>query len=164
MKVTHLLVFLPPALGELIVLPRKMTHTLSGSIKALLTPPAVISRQAEQIANARRRAAEGSSRCQRPQLMALPADFPQFREGMAQAAHLLGCTSRIPLEHGFSPVAPRIYDRTDLDLPATASLLFRPLTRYFCSELTIHQLNPSLRPGKLKMTRNWMLLPLSAVE
>ena len=35
-------------------------HTLRIHQSSLLTPPAVISRQAEQIANARRRAAEGS--------------------------------------------------------------------------------------------------------
>ena len=35
-----------------------MNHTLSGSTRA--PPPAVINHQAEQIANARRRAAEGS--------------------------------------------------------------------------------------------------------
>ena len=35
-------------------------HTLWINQSSLLTPPAVINRQAEQIANARRRAAEGS--------------------------------------------------------------------------------------------------------
>ena len=89
-------------------------HTLRINQSSLLTPPAVIKHQAKQIANARRRAAEGSlapytipllantqtrssknrvtwtsnSRCQRPRKPALLADFLQFQEGMAQAGHM----------------------------------------------------------------------------
>ena len=109
--------------------------------------------------------------------MALPADFPQFREGMAQAAHmpskgrcvtltpsttntkpqhfsptltsspclitlpnmapsglkLLGCTSRIPLEHGFSPVPLASMTARTSTFQATASLLFRP-SLFFLSD------------------------------
>ena len=77
MQVTHLVVFLPPALGAYVLSQHHTKvssslssadgastqddpHTLRIHQSALLTPPAVISRQAEQIANARRRAAEGS--------------------------------------------------------------------------------------------------------
>ena len=77
MKVTHLVVFLPPALGAY-VLSRHRTkvssslssaddismqdgpHTLRINQSALLTPPAVLKHQAKQITNARSRAAEGS--------------------------------------------------------------------------------------------------------
>ena len=77
MKVTHLVVFLPPALGAY-VLSRHRTkvssslcsaddismqdgpHTLWINQSALLTPPAVLKHQAEQITNARSRAVEGS--------------------------------------------------------------------------------------------------------
>ena len=76
MKVTHLVVFLPPALGAY-VLSRHRTmssslssaddistqdgpHTLRINQSALLTPSAVLKHQAEQITNARSRAAEGS--------------------------------------------------------------------------------------------------------
>ena len=70
MKVTHLVVFLPPALGAY-VLSRHRTkvssslssaddistqdgpHTLRINQSALLTPPAVLKHQAEQITNAR---------------------------------------------------------------------------------------------------------------
>ena len=44
----------------LVLMQEKKKHTLRIHQSSLLTPPAVISRQAEQIANARRRAAEGS--------------------------------------------------------------------------------------------------------
>ena len=77
-QVTHLVVFLPPALGACVPFSTPYQgvflssaqadgastqddpHTLRIHQSSLLTPPAVISRQAEQIANARRRAAEGS--------------------------------------------------------------------------------------------------------
>ena len=124
MKVTHLVVFLPPALGAYVLSQHRTKvssslsaadaaptqdepHTLRINQSSLLTPPAVIPHQAEQIANARRSAAQGSlfwlthrhgrvkivshgfsnSRCQRPQLRAPLADFLLFREGMAQVAH-----------------------------------------------------------------------------
>ena len=77
MQVTHLVVFLPPALRAYVLSQHHTKvssslssadgastqddpHTLRIHQSSLLTPPAVISRQAEQIANARRRAAEGS--------------------------------------------------------------------------------------------------------
>ena len=77
MKVTHLVVFLPPALGAYVLSQHRTKvssslssaddvsmqdepHTLRINQSSLLTPPAVIKHQAEQIANARRRAAEGS--------------------------------------------------------------------------------------------------------
>ena len=77
MKVTHLVVFLPPALGAYVLSQHRTKvssslssaddasmqdepHTLRINQSSLLTPPAVINHQAEQIANARRRAAEGS--------------------------------------------------------------------------------------------------------
>ena len=87
-------------------------HTLRINQSSLLTPPAVIKHQAEQIANARRRAAEGSLAPYTIPLLAntqtrssknrvtwtlkftlpapavLLADFLQFREGMAQAGHM----------------------------------------------------------------------------
>ena len=77
MKVTHLVVFLPPPLGAY-VLSRHCTkvssslssaddistqdglHTLRINQSALLTPSAVLKHQAEQITNARSRAAKGS--------------------------------------------------------------------------------------------------------
>ena len=59
--------------------------------------------------------------------------------------------------------APRIYDRKDLDLPGNRQLALPSiLKRYFCGELTIHQFESLL--NALKMTTNWMLLPLRAVE
>ena len=131
LKVTHLVVFLPPALGAYVLSQHRTKvssslssaddvsmqdepHTLRINQSSLLTPPAVIKHQAEQIANARRRAAEGSlapytipslpihrhdpvkigslgpsnSRCPRPQRRVPLADFLQFREGMAQAGHM----------------------------------------------------------------------------
>ena len=77
MKVTHLVVFLPPALGAYVLSQHRTKvssslssaddvsmqdepHTLRINQSSLLTPPAVMKHQAEQIANARRRAAEGS--------------------------------------------------------------------------------------------------------
>ena len=77
LKVTHLVVFLPPALGAYVLSQHRTKvssslsstddvsmqdepHTLRINQSSLLTPPAVIKHQAEQIANARRRAAEGS--------------------------------------------------------------------------------------------------------
>ena len=77
MKVTHLVIFLPPALGAYVLSQHSTKvssslgaaddasmqdepHTLRINQSSLLTPPAVIPHQAEQIANARRRAAEGS--------------------------------------------------------------------------------------------------------
>ena len=72
MKVTHLVVFLPPALGAYVLSqhPNKVSsstpqapeesYTLRISQTALLAPPTVINQQAEQIANARRRAAGGA--------------------------------------------------------------------------------------------------------
>ena len=78
---------------------------------------------------------------------------------------LLGCTSRIPLEHGFSPVPLASVTARTSTFQATASLLFRPsLSATFVANSRSTNSNPSLMPGKLKMTRNWMLLPLSAVE
>jgi len=76
LKVTHLVVFLPPALGAYVlsqhrtkvssslssaddVFTQDEPHTLRINQSCLSTPPAMIN-QAEQIANARRRAAEGS--------------------------------------------------------------------------------------------------------
>ena len=76
MKVTHLVVFLPPALGACVLSQHRTKvssslssaddasmqdepHTLRINQSSLLTP-AVINHQAEQIANARRCAAEGS--------------------------------------------------------------------------------------------------------
>ena len=77
MKVTHLVVFLPPALG-VYVLSRHRTkvssslssadaistqdgpHTLRINQSVLLTPSAVLKHQAEQITNARSRTVEGS--------------------------------------------------------------------------------------------------------
>ena len=53
---------------------------------------------------------------------------------------LLGCTSQIPFEHGFSPVSLASYDRKDLELPGNRQIALPSiLTRYFCSELTIQQ-------------------------
>ena len=77
MKVTHLVIFLSPALGAYVLSQHRTKvssslgaaddasmqdepHTLRINQSSLLTPPAVIPHQAEQIANARRRAAEGS--------------------------------------------------------------------------------------------------------
>ena len=77
MKVTHLVVFLPPALGAYVLSQHRSKvssslsaadaaptpdepHTLRINQSSLLTPPAVIHHQAEQIANARRSAAQGS--------------------------------------------------------------------------------------------------------
>ena len=77
LKVTHLVVFLPPALGAYVLSQHRTKvssslssaddvstqdepHTLRINQSSLLTPPAVIKHQAEQITNARRRAAEGS--------------------------------------------------------------------------------------------------------
>ena len=77
MKVTHLVVFLPPALGAYVLSQHRTKvssslssaddvsmqdepHTLRINQSSLSAPPAVINHQAEQIANARRRAAEGS--------------------------------------------------------------------------------------------------------
>ena len=72
MKVTHLVVFLPPALGAYLLSqhPNKVSsttpqapeksYTLRISQTALLAPPTVINQQAEQIANARRSAAGGA--------------------------------------------------------------------------------------------------------
>ena len=77
MKVTHLVVFLPPALGAYVLSQHRTKvssslsaadaaptqdepHTLRINQSSLLTPPAVIPHQAEQIANARRSAAQGS--------------------------------------------------------------------------------------------------------
>ena len=113
MKVTHLVVFLPPALGAY-VLSRHRTkvssslssaddismqdgpHTLRINQSALLTPPAVLKHQAEQITNARSRAAEGSLA---PYTIPLLANTQvrssknrvawtlQFREGTAPVGH-----------------------------------------------------------------------------
>ena len=69
MKVTHLVVFLPPALGAYVLSQHRTKvssslssaddvsmqdepHTLRINQSSLLTPPAVIKHQAEQIANA----------------------------------------------------------------------------------------------------------------
>ena len=77
MKVTHLVVFVPPALGAYVLSQHRTKvssslsaadaaptqdepHTLRINQSSLLTPPAVIPHQAEQIANARRSAAQGS--------------------------------------------------------------------------------------------------------
>ena len=77
MKVTHLVIFLSPALGAYVLFQHSTKvssslgaaddasmqdepHTLHINQSSLLTPPAVVPHQAEQIANARRRAAEGS--------------------------------------------------------------------------------------------------------
>ena len=62
--------------------------------------------------------------------------------------------------------APRIYDRKDLDLPGNRQLTLPSiLTRYyFCSELTIHQFESLRNARQAEDDRNWMLLPLSAVE
>eukprot|EP00434_Breviolum_minutum_P014146 symbB.v1.2.012473.t2/scaffold861.1/size176854/3 len=77
MKVTHLVVFLPPALGAYVLSQHRTkvssslssadaaptqdeSHTLRINQSSLLTPPAVIPHQAEQLANARRSAAQGS--------------------------------------------------------------------------------------------------------
>ena len=131
MKVTHLVIFLPPALGAYVLSQHRTKvssslgaaddasmqdepHTLRINQSSLLTPPAVIPHQAEQIANARRRAAEGSLAPYTIPLLAntqtrssknrvtwtlkftLPApaaegailaDFLQFRKGMVQAVH-----------------------------------------------------------------------------
>ena len=75
MKVAHLVVFLRPSAPTSFQHRTKVSsslssaddasmqdepHTLRINQSSLLTPPAVINHQAEQIANARRRAAEGS--------------------------------------------------------------------------------------------------------
>ena len=76
MKVAHLVVFLPPALGAYVLSRRRAKvfltqlswryfnagwmHTLRINQSALLTPATVLKHQAEQITNARSRAAEGS--------------------------------------------------------------------------------------------------------
>ena len=211
-------------------------HTLRINQSSLLTPPAVINRQAEQIANARRRAAEGSLAPYTIPLLAntqtrssknrvtwtlkftLPApategatrrfsavprgygpsgahalegavryaypfdyqheattllpnsDFLSLPDHVTQygpvRAQTLGLYIPDSIREWLLSGAPRIYDRKDLDLPGNRQLALPSiLTRYFCSELTIHQFESLLiMPGKLKMTRNWMLLPLSAVE
>ena len=52
---------------------------------------------------------------------------------------LWDCTFQIPLRPGCSQV-PRIYDRTDLNLPGNRHVALPSiLKRYFCSELTITQ-------------------------
>ena len=61
--------------------------------------------------------------------------------------------------------APRIYDRKDLDLSRQPPACSPPsLSATFMANSRSTNSNHSLMPGKLKMTRNWMLLPLSAVE
>ena len=227
MKVTHLVVFLPPALGAY-VLSRHRTkvssslssaddistqdgpHTLRINQSALLTPPAVLKHQAEQITNARSRAAEGSLA---PYTIPLLANT-QVRSSKNRVAWTLKFTLPTPAEEGttrrfsavprgygpsgaqalegavryarpfdyqheattllpnsdflslpdhvtqYGPVraqtlglhipdsikvwllsgAPRIYDRTDLDLPGNRHVALPSiLKRYFCSELTITQ-------------------------
>ena len=227
MKVTHLVVFLPPALGAY-VLSRHRTkvssslssaddismqdgpHTLRINQSALLTPPAVLKHQAEQITNARSRAAEGSLA---PYTIPLLANT-QVRSSKNRVAWTLKFTLPTPAEEGttrrfsavprgygpsgaqalegavryarpfdyqheattllpnsdflslpdhvtqYGPVraqtlglhipdsikewllsgAPRIYDRTDLDLPGNRQVALPSiLKRYFCSELTITQ-------------------------
>ena len=227
MKVTHLVVFLPPAIGAY-VLSRHRTkvssslssaddistqdgpHTLRINQSALLTPPAVLKHQAEQITNARSRAAEGSLA---PYTIPLLANT-QVRSSKNRVAWTLKFTLPTPAEEGttrrfsavpkgygpsgaqalegavryarpfdyqheattllpnsdflslpdhvtqYGPVraqtlglhipdsikvwllsgAPRIYDRTDLDLPGNRHVALPSiLKRYFRSELTITQ-------------------------
>ena len=160
MQVTHLVVFLAPALGAYVLSQHhtKVSSSLSSADGAshargpthspdLLTLPAVISRQAEQIANARRRAAEGSlaphtillahtqtrssknrvtwlsnSRCQRPQLMALPAIFPQFRGGMAQAAHMPSKRRCVTLTPSTTTMKPQHFSPTLTSSPCLITL------------------------------------------
>ena len=113
MKVTHLVVFLPPALGAY-VLSRHRTkvssslssaddismqdgpHTLRINQSALLTPPAVLKHQAEQITNARSRAAEGSLA---PYTIPLLANT-QVRSSKNRVAWTLKFTLPTPAEEG----------------------------------------------------------------
>ena len=194
---------------------------------SLLTPPAVINHQAEQIANARRRAAEGSLAPYTIPLLAntqtrssknrvtwtlkftlpVPADAGTTRrfsavprgygpsgahalEGAVRYAYpfdyqheattllpntdflslpdhvtLLGCTFQIPLEDGFSPAPLASMIARTLTFQATEILLCRPsLPATFVVNSRSTNLRPSLMPSKLKMTRNWMPLPLRAAK
>ena len=114
MKVTYLVVFLPPALGTYVLSQHHTKvssslssaddvsmldkpHTLRINQSSLLTPPVVVKHQAEQIANTRRRAAEGSLP---PYTIPLLANTQtrssknrvtwtlKFTRGMAQAGHM----------------------------------------------------------------------------
>ena len=173
-------------------------HTLRINQSSLLTPPAVIPHQAEQIANARRRAAEGSLAPYTIPLLAntqtrssknrvtwtlkftLPAPaaegatrrFSAVPRGYGPSgAHALEGAVRYVPDHvtRYGPVraqtlglhtpesirqwllsgAPRIYDRKDLDLPGNRQIALPSiLTRYFCSELTIHQFTALLNARK----------------
>ena len=158
MKATHLVVIFAAGARRSSddVSMQDQPHTLRINQSSLLTSPAV-KHKAEQIANARRRAAEGSltpytfpplaihrhcpvkivslgppnSRCQRSLKQALLADFLQFREGITH------CTSPNPSKHGFSPVHSASMIARTLSFQATARLLSLPLMRYFCSELIL---------------------------
>ena len=125
MKVTHLVVFLPPALGAYVLSKHRSKvssslsaadavptqdepHTLRINQSSLLIPPAVIQHQAEQIANARRSAAQGSLE---PYTIPLLADT-QTRSGKNRVPWILKFTLPAPSDAGatrrFSAV-PRGY-------------------------------------------------------
>ena len=125
LKVTHLVVFLPPALGAYVLSQHRTKvssslssaddvstpdelHTLRINQSSLLTPPAVIKHQVEQIANARRRAAEGSLA---PYTIPLLANT-QTRSSKNRVTETLKFTLPAPAEEGttrrFSAV-PRGY-------------------------------------------------------
>ena len=222
MKVAHLVVFLPSALGAY-VLSRHRTkvsfslssaddismqdgpHTLWINQSALLTPSTVLKHQAEQITNARSRAAEGSLASYTVPLLAnsqvrssknriawtlkftlpTPAEKDTTRRFSAvpsgaqalegavryarpfdyhhEATTLLSNSDFLSLSDHvtqYDPVRaqtlglhildsikewllsgiPRIYDRTDLDLPGNRQVALPSILKcYFCSKLTITQ-------------------------
>ena len=78
---------------------------------------------------------------------------------------LLGCTSQRPSENGFSRSPLVSMTARTSTSQATARSPFLPSLRvtFVANSRSIHSL-PSLMPGKQRMTRNWVPLPLNAVR
>ena len=114
MKVTHLVVFLPPALGAYVLSQHRTKvssslgaaptqdelHTLRINQSSLLTPPAVIPHQAEQLANARRSAARDSLELHTIPLLA----DAQTRSSKNRVTWIFKFTLPAPSVAGYSPI------------------------------------------------------------